>query len=122
MLSSALKLPAILALLVLIEAVVGDGPTITTTTSPQESSATGPIICVDYLNECGMMYGGCFASTSPWPTFSKPPCATTTSTSKMAEPTQTRWGQCGGIGWTGAVTCGSPYTCTYLNDWYSQCA
>ncbi|KAF9052432.1 beta-1,4-endoxylanase [Hymenopellis radicata] len=31
------------------------------------------------------------------------------------------WGQCGGIGWTGATTCIAGYTCTYSNDWYSQC-
>ncbi|KAI1796949.1 endo-1,4-beta-xylanase C precursor [Ganoderma leucocontextum] len=31
------------------------------------------------------------------------------------------WGQCGGIGWTGATTCVAGTTCTYLNDYYSQC-
>ncbi|KAH6890638.1 glycoside hydrolase superfamily [Thelonectria olida] len=31
------------------------------------------------------------------------------------------WGQCGGKGWTGATTCVSGYTCTYQNDYYSQC-
>ncbi|KAF5374669.1 hypothetical protein D9615_008983 [Tricholomella constricta] len=31
------------------------------------------------------------------------------------------WSQCGGIGWTGATTCVSGNTCTYVNDWYSQC-
>ncbi|KAF3186770.1 hypothetical protein TWF788_002992 [Orbilia oligospora] len=34
---------------------------------------------------------------------------------------QTAWGQCGGSGWTGPTTCVSGYTCTYSNDWYSQC-
>ena len=34
---------------------------------------------------------------------------------------QSGWGQCGGIGWTGATTCVSGWTCTYQNDWYSQC-
>lgn len=32
-----------------------------------------------------------------------------------------RWGQCGGIGWTGSYTCQAPYKCTYQNDYYSQC-
>ncbi|KAL2261663.1 hypothetical protein VTK26DRAFT_3655 [Humicola hyalothermophila] len=32
-----------------------------------------------------------------------------------------RWGQCGGNGYTGPTECESPYTCTYQNDWYSQC-
>ncbi|EPS41796.1 hypothetical protein H072_4280 [Dactylellina haptotyla CBS 200.50] len=31
------------------------------------------------------------------------------------------YGQCGGIGWTGPTSCVSGYTCTYSNDWYSQC-
>lgn len=31
------------------------------------------------------------------------------------------YGQCGGIGWTGATTCVSGATCTVLNDYYSQC-
>ncbi|KAH8664347.1 glycoside hydrolase family 5 protein [Xylariales sp. PMI_506] len=31
------------------------------------------------------------------------------------------YGQCGGIGWTGATTCVSGWTCTYLNAYYSQC-
>ncbi|KAG8828620.1 hypothetical protein FRB91_006523 [Serendipita sp. 411] len=34
---------------------------------------------------------------------------------------QSVWGQCGGINWTGATTCVSGATCTYQNDWYSQC-
>lgn len=31
------------------------------------------------------------------------------------------WSQCGGNGWTGTTTCVSGTTCTYVNDWYSQC-
>uniref|UniRef100_A0A093VKE8 cellulase n=1 Tax=Talaromyces marneffei PM1 TaxID=1077442 RepID=A0A093VKE8_TALMA len=34
---------------------------------------------------------------------------------------QTGYGQCGGQNWTGATTCVSGWTCTYLNNWYSQC-
>jgi hypothetical protein len=29
--------------------------------------------------------------------------------------------QCGGANWTGSTTCASGYTCTYQNDYYSQC-
>lgn len=44
---------------------------------------TVPTLCVDYVNECGIMYGGCFASTSgmPWPSFSNPGCPTTVTNS-----------------------------------------
>ncbi|KAK7058179.1 carbohydrate esterase family 16 protein [Favolaschia claudopus] len=31
------------------------------------------------------------------------------------------WGQCGGTGWSGATTCVSGATCTFQNDFYSQC-
>ncbi|EIN13535.1 beta-glucosidase [Punctularia strigosozonata HHB-11173 SS5] len=34
---------------------------------------------------------------------------------------QSGYGQCGGIGWTGATTCISGWTCTELNSYYSQC-
>ncbi|KAH6691484.1 glycoside hydrolase superfamily [Plectosphaerella plurivora] len=47
-------------------------------------------------------------------TSSAPPVPTT-------GPEQTRWGQCGGIGWTGPTRCQSPWTCQRQNDWYSQC-
>ncbi|KAI9147586.1 Endoglucanase 3 [Paramyrothecium foliicola] len=31
------------------------------------------------------------------------------------------WGQCGGQNWSGETTCVSGYTCTFSNQWYSQC-
>ena len=31
------------------------------------------------------------------------------------------WGQCGGIGWTGATTCVAGTVCTVMNAYYSQC-
>ncbi|KAI0400116.1 carbohydrate-binding module family 1 protein [Xylaria palmicola] len=34
---------------------------------------------------------------------------------------QQAWGQCGGINWSGPSTCVSGYTCSVLNDYYSQC-
>ena len=34
---------------------------------------------------------------------------------------QTHWGQCGGISWTGPTACASSYTCSRLNEYYSQC-
>ncbi|KAK1723155.1 hypothetical protein CaCOL14_003089 [Colletotrichum acutatum] len=46
--------------------------------------------------------------------------AATTSTAASGAG-QVRWGQCGGIGWTGPTTCQSPYVCTKSNDYYSQC-
>ncbi|KAJ8522402.1 hypothetical protein ONZ45_g991 [Pleurotus djamor] len=31
------------------------------------------------------------------------------------------WGQCGGLNYSGETTCVAGATCTYSNDWYSQC-
>ncbi|KAK7742637.1 hypothetical protein SLS63_000202 [Diaporthe eres] len=49
----------------------------------------------------------------------------TTATSSSATATGTNvaahWGQCGGLSWTGATACASPYTCTVVNPYYSQC-
>ncbi|THH08042.1 hypothetical protein EW145_g2971 [Phellinidium pouzarii] len=32
-----------------------------------------------------------------------------------------QYAQCGGIGFTGPTTCESPFTCSVVNDYYSQC-
>ncbi|KAK1454468.1 glycosyl hydrolase family 10 [Colletotrichum cuscutae] len=47
--------------------------------------------------------------------------AAATTSSAASGAGQVRWGQCGGIGWTGPTTCQSPYVCTKANDYYSQC-
>ncbi|KAG9079128.1 hypothetical protein FS749_008799 [Ceratobasidium sp. UAMH 11750] len=53
--------------------------------------------------------------------------ASPTTTTTAAQPTTSSgdgtvplYGQCGGIGYTGPTTCAEG-TCTYSNDWYSQC-
>ncbi|KAI0788838.1 hypothetical protein C8Q75DRAFT_807574 [Abortiporus biennis] len=61
-------------------------------------------------------------STSVPPT-SVPPTSVPPTT-VVPPPTSTgaaHWGQCGGIGWTGATTCAGGFTCTVLNPYYSQC-
>lgn len=45
----------------------------------------------------------------------------TNSTTGTGGGTVAEWGQCGGQGWTGATACVSPYTCTVINSYYSQC-
>jgi endo-1,4-beta-xylanase len=35
--------------------------------------------------------------------------------------TAPEYGQCGGIGWTGATACQAPYTCRVSSAYYSQC-
>ncbi|KAG8729473.1 hypothetical protein FRC10_003881, partial [Ceratobasidium sp. 414] len=52
---------------------------------------------------------------------SRSPTFTFQSTTSAASGGAAHYAQCGGIGWTGATTCVSPYTCTVLNAHYSQC-
>lgn len=47
--------------------------------------------------------------------------STSTATTSSATALQTKWGQCGGIGWTGPTACVSGSTCTVSNQYYSQC-
>ncbi|KAL2141493.1 hypothetical protein VTI28DRAFT_2367 [Corynascus sepedonium] len=54
-------------------------PTTTTTLStvtPTKPCTTDVTVCWDGINECGIMYGGCFPDCRPWPTFTPPPCPT----------------------------------------------
>ncbi|CAE6433770.1 unnamed protein product [Rhizoctonia solani] len=55
-------------------------------------------------------------TAAPITTTAAPPTTTAPSTGGAAQ-----YAQCGGKGWTGATTCVSPYKCTALNDYYSQC-
>ncbi|KAJ8495803.1 hypothetical protein ONZ45_g12699 [Pleurotus djamor] len=56
-------------------------------------------------------------STSAPATTVAPPQTSAPPTGALAE----HWAQCGGIGWTGATACVSPFTCQALNTYYSQC-
>ncbi|SPO04265.1 probable cellulose 1,4-beta-cellobiosidase [Cephalotrichum gorgonifer] len=50
-----------------------------------------------------------------------PPASTSTSAPPPTGTGSPQWGQCGGIGWNGPKTCVSPFKCTVVNDYYSQC-
>jgi hypothetical protein len=52
----------------------------------------------------------------PEPTFSDPPMPTPTGNGCAPS-----WGACGGSGWTGPRCCQAGQTCTYQNEWHSQC-
>ncbi|KAF3107448.1 hypothetical protein TWF569_007933 [Orbilia oligospora] len=55
------------------------------------------------------------------PSTTRSTTAATTTTSASGSPPANKWGQCGGIGWTGATTCVDGSTCQALNPYYSQC-
>lgn len=72
------------------------------------------------------------SAAAPKPTTTKAPAApakTTLATVTKPTPTKAagaagsvaRWGQCGGINFTGATACVSGATCTKQNDYYYQC-
>ncbi|KAF3155651.1 hypothetical protein TWF569_009013 [Orbilia oligospora] len=45
----------------------------------------------------------------------------TTTTAPTGGPLQSKWGQCGGVGYTGASVCSPTATCSTLNPYYAQC-
>ncbi|KAJ7123267.1 glycoside hydrolase superfamily [Mycena crocata] len=71
-------------------------------------------------------------ATTPPPssttTVGSPPPTTpvTTTTTPATTPTPpsggsaAHWEQCGGMGWSGATSCVSPFTCTTINAWVSR--
>jgi cellulose 1,4-beta-cellobiosidase len=69
--------------------------------------------------------GGTGTTTSSSTVRTTSTSSTVRTTSTTAAPPSTtgaaHWAQCGGIGWSGATTCQSPYTCQVLNPYYSQC-
>jgi cellulose 1,4-beta-cellobiosidase len=66
----------------------------------------------------GSSGGGGGGGTSTTTTSSAP---ATSSTTSSGGGTQSEYGQCGGVGWTGPTACVSPYTCVFSNPYYSQC-
>ena len=61
------------------------------------------------------------ADGTPSPNPNPNPGTSTTTAPAPGGTGAPRWGQCGGNGWTGPKTCESPWTCTVVNEWYSQC-
>lgn len=66
------------------------------------------------------LYGG-GTTAAPTGTSQSTTLRTSTTTTTASGASQTVWGQCGGVGWTGPTSCVSGATCTYLNAYYSQC-
>ncbi|CAE6368679.1 unnamed protein product [Rhizoctonia solani] len=95
---------------------VARGTCSNTSGSPQPLEIESPNASVTFSNIRFGDIGSTYASTGTTTTSSAAP-GTTTSPSG----TVPHYGQCGGQGWSGPTWCVSPYTCTYLNQWHSQC-
>jgi endo-1,4-beta-xylanase len=65
--------------------------------------------------------GTATATTTATTTTTTGSATTTTSSSSSSTGVAQHWGQCDGLDWAGPTTCASGYTCTYQNDYYSQC-
>ncbi|KAH7104036.1 glycosyl hydrolase [Auriculariales sp. MPI-PUGE-AT-0066] len=86
------------------------------------TSATGGYVTVPYFDlgagtsGSGTTFNGGTGTTTTGNT-----TTTTTTTSTGTGTCAAMWGQCGGTGWTGPTCCVSGSTCTYSNQYYSQC-
>ncbi|KAF8748799.1 glycoside hydrolase family 7 [Rhizoctonia solani] len=103
---------------------VARGTCATTSGVPSDVEANSPNASVTFSNirfgDIDSTYSGSATtttvSTGTTSTTSAPPSTTSATSSGAAH-----YAQCGGIGWTGATTCASPYTCTAVNSYYYQC-
>jgi len=87
----------------------------TTTTSVKTTTTTTPVKTTPTTTPVKTTTTSSKTTTTPTTT----PKATTTTAGTIQ--TQSEWGQCGGIGWTGPTVCASGTTCNVLNPYYSQC-
>jgi hypothetical protein len=75
-------------------------------------SLGGSVLVSSFEMESGAPSSGTTTTTASQPS---------TTTAPTAGTTQSKWGQCGGSGWTGPTACASGSTCSSANPWYSQC-
>ncbi|KAK6343797.1 hypothetical protein TWF696_007459 [Orbilia brochopaga] len=99
----------------------GPGPSSTTTQSTTTSSRTTTLITSTTTSRST-------TTSSRTTTRSTTTSSRTTTTTTMATtppptggPMQTKWGQCGGIGFTGPTICSPTASCSTLNPYYAQC-
>ncbi|KAF3092556.1 hypothetical protein TWF569_008989 [Orbilia oligospora] len=61
------------------------------------------------------------ATTTMSPTTTPRTTPATTTPPVSPGGSQSKWGQCGGVGWTGFTACSAPAACSTLNPYYAQC-
>jgi hypothetical protein len=88
---------------------------------------TGPTCCAVTTSVCSarsIWYSNCIPyGSATYPPFTTPaPTDAPTEAPTNGPDCAADWGQCGGQDWTGATCCQtSSFTCTYGNQWYSDC-
>lgn len=98
------------------------GSCATTSGVPAELEADSPNASVVYSNiRFGPINSTFSASSAVSGSSGTSSSATSSAAGTTSTATAAHWGQCGGIGWTGATTCASGYTCTEINAYYYQC-
>ena len=87
--------------------------TITGTALTPTTGVCTSILCADYINACSIPYGGCYPACSGFtaPTFSVPPCLSTTSSSSSIRGPFTYNGPWVGPSYTTPTSYGTVYSC-----------
>jgi len=95
-------------------------PTVTPTTTPTTSSTHSSAPTTSSTPKTTSTSTKASTTTTSH-TSSTPKTTTSTSSAPASTNTAGAYGQCGGIGWTGATACASGFVCTMQNAYYSQC-
>ena len=97
---------------------ISRGPCATTSGVPTDVESKSPNASVIFSNIKFGDLGSTFSNTGSTPSSPSGPSQTTSvPQNPPSQPAGTvpQWGQCGGIGWSGATACVAPFTCHVLN-------
>ncbi|EJD55681.1 cellobiohydrolase I [Auricularia subglabra TFB-10046 SS5] len=105
---------------------IARGSCATTSGQPTQVEANAANIQVTYSNirfgAIGSTFSGAASSPAPPPSSTTTTAGSGTTTSSAPQATQTKFGQCGGTGFTGPTVCAAGSTCTAVSPpYYSQC-
>jgi endo-1,4-beta-xylanase len=89
-------------------------------TSSTSAAPSSTMITVTTTSPAGSPTPTTTTTTTPVTT-PAPTTTMTTTTAGDSGGSQTHWGQCGGIGWSGPSGCAAPYACETQNAYYAQC-
>lgn len=97
------------------------GTCATTSGAPTAVEAATPNAQVIFSNIKFGAIGSTFSTTGAVASGTTPVSAPTATASAPSGATQVKFGQCGGVQWTGPTVCAAGSTCTFSSIYYSQC-